>query len=132
MPVLGICRGLQLMVVAHGGSLIQHLPDVTTDLVHSNGPATYVDHVSSFAQGSLIASLLGNEPFVVNSAHHQAVSSPGDLRVTGWALDGTVESCEDTSAEFCIGVQWHPERPDRRVPDAPLMAGFVAAAARLR
>lgn len=128
MPVLGICRGVQLMAVAHGGTLIQHLPAVTTQLVHSNGPGTYVDHTTSFLEGSLIASLFGTGPFVVNSAHHQAVDSPGDLRVTGWAQDGTVEVCEDTNAEFCIGVQWHPERPDRRNPDAPLLSAFVQAA----
>jgi len=132
MPVLGICRGVQLMAVAHGGSLIQHLPAVTTELVHSNGPGTYVDHRAQFLEGSLIASLLGTEPFVVNSAHHQAVDSPGDLSITGWAQDGTVEVCEDTAAEFCIGVQWHPERPDRREPDAPLLRAFVEAAAKYR
>ncbi|MDO9485129.1 MAG: gamma-glutamyl-gamma-aminobutyrate hydrolase family protein [Actinomycetota bacterium] len=128
MPVLGICRGVQLMAVAHGGSLIQHLPAVTSEVVHSTGPENYVDHLARFLEGSLIASLLGTEPFVVNSAHHQAVDSPGDLRITGWAQDGTVEVCEDTAAEFCIGVQWHPERPDRRKPDAPLLRAFVQAA----
>ena len=128
MPVLGICRGVQLMAVAHGGSLIQHLPDVVSELVHSNGPGTYVDHASQFLEGSRIAELLGSEPFVVNSSHHQAVHSPGDLRITGWAQDGTVEVCEDSSAAFCIGVQWHPERPDRRGPDAPLLRAFVMAA----
>lgn len=132
MPVLGICRGVQLMAVAHGGALIQHLPDVATELVHSNGPGTYVDHTASFIEGSLIATLLGTGPFVVNSAHHQAVASPGDLRVTGWAADGTVEVCEDVAAEFCVGVQWHPERPDRREPDAPLLRAFVDAARKYR
>ncbi len=132
MPVLGVCRGLQLMAVSHGGSLIQHLPAVTTELVHSAGPDTYVDHGASFAEGSQIAELLGAGEFIVNSAHHQAVAEPGDLRVTGWAQDGTIEVCEDPSAQFCIGVQWHPEQPDRRVPDAPLLLAFVAAAAEYR
>ena len=74
--------------------------------------------------------MYGTEPVVVNSSHHQAVDSPGDLTITGWAPDGTIETCEDPSADFCLGVQWHPEHPDRRAADLPLVEAFVAAAAR--
>jgi len=130
MPVLGICRGLQVMAVAHGGSLIQHLPDVPDARVHREHPGTFVDHAASFVEGSLAASLLGTGPVAVNSSHHQAVASPGDLTISGWADDGTIEACEDPSADFCLGVQWHPEHPDRRAPDLPLVSAFVAAAAR--
>ena len=68
----------------------------------------------------------------VNSSHHQAVDSPGDLAVTGRAEDGTIETCEDPEADFCLGVQWHPEHPDRRATDVPMVAAFVAAAERFR
>ena len=129
MPVLGICRGLQVMAVAHGGSLVQNLPDLATSTVHRERPGTFVDHTATFTPGSLAARLLGDGPVVVNSSHHQSVASAGDLVVSGYAADGTVETCEDPTADFCIGVQWHPEHPDRRSADLPLLTAFVAAAA---
>ena len=132
MPVLGICRGLQVMAVAHGGSLIQNLPDVAGTIVHRERPGTFVEHDAVFAAGSLAARVYGTEPVVVNSSHHQAVDSAGDLLVSGRAADGTVEVCEDPSTAFCLGVQWHPEHPDRRDADLPLVQAFVAAAARYR
>lgn len=130
MPVLGICRGMQVMAVAHGGALVQDLPELATGLVHRERPGEFVDHTATFTPGSLAAESFGTGPFVVNSSHHQAVSSAGDLVVTGWAADGSVEAIEDPRADFCLGVQWHPEHPDRRVPDAPLLEAFVAAARR--
>lgn len=132
MPVLGICRGMQVMVVAHGGTLIQNVPDLETDTVHRDRPGTFVDHRATFAADSLAGSLLGSGPTVVNSSHHQSVESPGSLAISGWADDGTVEACEDPSADFCIGVQWHPEHPDRSVADGPLVVAFVEAASRFR
>ena len=131
MPVLGICRGLQVMAVAHGGSLIQNLPDVPDTIVHRERPGTFVEHSATFAAGSRVADIYGSEA-VVNSSHHQAVDSAGDLTVSGRAADGTVEVCEDPSVDFCVGVQWHPEHPDRRTADLPLVQAFVAAAARYR
>ena len=130
MPVLGICRGMQLMAVAHGGTLVQHVPDLEGDTVHREVPGTFVDHNATFAEGTLAGRLFGDGPVVVNSSHHQSVESAGDLTVSGWADDGTVESCEDPTADFCIGVQWHPEHPDRVTADEPLVAAFVAAAQR--
>lgn len=132
MPVLGICRGLQVMAIAHGGSLIQHLPDVPDSIVHRERPGAFVEHEARFVEGSLGATIFGTEPIVVNSSHHQAVESSGDLVVSGWAPDGTIEACEDPSADFCLGVQWHPEHPDRRDIDLPLVRAFVAAASRFR
>lgn len=132
MPVLGICRGLQVMAVAHGGSLIQNLPDVAGTIVHRERPGAFVDHAARFAEGSLAAAVYGTDEVTVNSSHHQAVDSAGDLTVTGWAADGTIEVCEDPSADFCLGVQWHPEHPDRRTADLPLVRAFVAAADRYR
>jgi len=126
IPVLGLCRGLQIMAVAHGGSLHQNLPDIS-ELVHRERPGEFVDHDATFEPGSLIARTLGVTSAVVNSSHHQAVADAGDLVITGRAPDGTVEVCEDPSAPFVVGVQWHPEHPDRSVTDAPLLQAFVAA-----
>lgn len=129
MPVLGICRGLQVMAVAHGGALHQNLPDVDGTCVHRERPAEFVDHEATFVAGTLGGEIFGVTPIVVNSSHHQAVSDPGSLTVCGWAQDGTVEACEDPNAAFCLGVQWHPEHPDRREVDRPLLTRFVQAAA---
>lgn len=129
LPVLGVCRGLQVMAVAHGGSLHQHLPDLG-GTVHRERPGAFVDHAATFAPGSVLAGLYGTDPVVVNSSHHQAVSDAGDLQVAGWADDGTIEACEDPSADFCVGVQWHPEAPDRRTADLPLARALVVAAER--
>jgi putative glutamine amidotransferase len=77
----------------------------------------------------LIADLVGSTEVTVNSSHHQAVNSPGDLTVTGYAEDGTVEVCEDPSAEFVLGVQWHPEASsDERISEN-LLTAFVKACA---
>ena len=127
MPVLGICRGLQVMAVAHGGSLHQNLPDVSS-LVHRERPGQFVDHAATFTEGSIIAEALGATDVIVNSSHHQAVKDPGDLIVTGTAPDGTIEVCEDPAMPFCIGVQWHPEHPDRRIADLGLISRFLDAA----
>jgi putative glutamine amidotransferase len=132
LPVLGICRGLQVMAIAHGGTLIQNLPDVDGTIVHRERPGAFVEHGATFTTGSLAASIFGTGPVTVNSSHHQAVDSPGDLAVTGRAPDGTIETCEDPAADFCLGVQWHPEHPDRRAVDLPMVSALVAAAIRYR
>lgn len=125
LPVLGVCRGLQIMAVASGGTLHQHLPDLVGDGRHRPGPGRFVDHGASFAAGSLVARVLGTTSMTVNSSHHQAVADPGTLTVTGWADDGTIEACEDPSDRFVLGVQWHPEYTD----DSRLLAALAAVAA---
>lgn len=127
MPVLGICRGLQIMAVAHGGSLHQDMPEVS-ELVHRERPGQFVDHLARAHEGTLAARLYGTADFTVNSSHHQGIKDPGTLTVSGLAADGTIEVCEDPSSPFCIGVQWHPEHPDRREPDRPLISAFHEAA----
>lgn len=129
MPVLGICRGLQIMAVAHGGTLHQNLPDHTGLSIHRERPGEFVDHGAVFVEGTLGATVFGPEPLVVNSSHHQAVADPGSLLVCAWADDGTIEACEDPSGDFVLGVQWHPEHPDRREQDRPLLRAFVEASA---
>ena len=129
IPVFGICRGLQIMAVAHGGSLHQHLPDVVGNTLHRDAPGTFNDHGATFTPGSLIADLVGATEVTVNSSHHQAVDSPGDLIITGYAEDGTVEVCEDPSAEFVLGVQWHPEFSDDEKVSENLFRAFVKVCA---
>jgi len=129
LPVFGICRGLQIMAVAHGGSLHQHLPDLVGNTLHRDAPGTFNNHGASFTPGSLIADLVGATEVTVNSSHHQAVDSPGDLTVTGYAEDGTIEVCEDPSAEFVLGVQWHPEFSNDETISENLFQAFVKACA---
>jgi putative glutamine amidotransferase len=124
LPFLGVCRGLQIMAVAHGGTLIQHLPEVEGTAVHREAPGTYTDHVATFADGTLVARILGAGAARVNSSHHQCVDDPGDLTVTGRAADGTIEVCENHAVAFSLGVQWHPEV----LTDPRLFDALVAAA----
>lgn len=127
MPYLGVCRGLQIMAVAHGGALHQNLPDIS-ELVHRVKPGQFNDHEATFTEGSLIARVMGTTSTTVNSSHHQGVKDAGDLTVTGLAPDGTIEVCEDPRGTYVVGVQWHPEHPDRRVADRGLIDSFIDAA----
>lgn len=126
LPFLGICRGAQIMAVAHEGSLHQHLPDIT-DQEHKRPPLVFVDHAATLQSGSRIAEIFGVEDITVNSFHHQSIKDSGDLEVTGWAPDETVEVVEAPQARFALGVQWHPEHPDRRMVDRPLIDAFLEA-----
>lgn len=125
LPVLGVCRGMQLLAVAHGGALHQHLPDVVGHDRHRPAPGRYGAHPVRFAPDSLAGSVLAGVDRV-NSYHHQAVADPGDLAVTGWADDGVVEALEDPRRRFLLGVQWHPEND----PDPRPVAALVRAARR--
>jgi putative glutamine amidotransferase len=127
LPVFGICRGLQIMAVAHGGSLHQHLPDLVGNTLHRDAPGTFNNHGATFTPGSLIAELVGATEVTVNSSHHQAVDSPGDLTITGYAEDGTVEVCEDPTSDFVLGVQWHPEFSNDEIVSENLFRAFVKA-----
>lgn len=122
-PLLGVCRGLQIMAVAEGGRLAQHLPDVT-ELSHRVRLGAFTEHSATFRPGSLAHRLLGDQ-MVVNSSHHQAVADPGRLKVTGRAADDTIEACEAPGAGFALGVQWHPEHGG----DVRLFQALVDAAA---
>jgi putative glutamine amidotransferase len=123
LPVLGVCRGMELLAVAYGGALHQHLPDVLAgDPGHQPSPGVYGSHPARFIPGSRAAAIFG-ERTEVNSYHHQAVADPGKLTVTGWA-DDVVEAVEDPSRRFVFGVQWHPEA----MADVRPFAALVAAA----
>lgn len=132
LPVLGICRGMQLMAVAYGGRLHQHLPDVLGHSGHRPmGGPKFGEHPVRLAAGSLCHKILGDE-VVVNSFHHQGVADPGRLVAAGWcAGDDLVEAVEDPNRRFTIGVQWHPEdSTDFRVFEALVEAAAAARAGR--
>ncbi len=126
MPILGVCRGLQVMAVGMGGALVQHLPEAT-ELVHQEKPGYFVHHRATILPGTQIAGIVGAGEHIVNSSHHQAIADPGSLVVTGHAEDGIIEACEDPSRTFCLGVQWHPESADQAT--GPLLFGALVRAA---
>ena len=109
MPVLAVCRGSQLLNVARGGDLVQHLPDVVGDEKHKHTPGTFADHDVALEEGTRLKSLLGDRA-PVKSHHHQGFGRLGDgLRVAAHAEDGTIEAVEDPGRRFALGVLWHPE-----------------------
>ena len=109
MPVLAVCRGSQVLNVARGGDLVQHLPEVVGDEKHKHTPGAFADHDISLEEGTRLASLLG-ERAPVKSHHHQGFGRVGDgLRVAAHAEDGTIEAVEDPGRRFALGVLWHPE-----------------------
>jgi len=107
-PVLGICRGSQVMAVAAGGQLIQHLPDRLGHDGHSPSPGVYGEHDVAIGAGSRLHSILGASSRI-SSYHHQGLDEAPGYVATAWAPDGTVEAIEDPDLPFCIGVLWHPE-----------------------
>jgi putative glutamine amidotransferase len=131
LPVLAICRGLQVLNVALGGTLIQDIPSEPAPLLPHDaaGPPTTLAHTVAVAPGSCLAALVGpDDTRAVNSRHHQAVRALGEgLVVTATSPDGVVEAAELPSARFCVGVQWHPENFHGTGEFSGLFEGFVAA-----
>ena len=124
MPFLGVCRGMQMMSVMHGGRLYQHLVTTPGHEGHGGFDGVETRHGVSAAEGSLLASLMGTS-IDANSTHHQGVADAGELTVTGVAdHDGLIEAVERSDKRFCLGVQWHPERAGHEV----LYSGLVEAA----
>ena len=111
LPLLGICRGFQLMNIGAGGNLEQHLPDVVGHERHRTTPGQFDEHEVELVAGSRIAEICGTERIVVNSHHHQGLDRIGDgLEVTGAAIpDHIAEAIEVPGKTFALGVQWHPE-----------------------
>jgi len=127
LPVLGICRGLQIINVARGGRLHQHLPAVVGHDGHAPVPGAFGTHPVRVTPGSRLAGILGRDDADVPTHHHQAVDRLGDgLTATAWASDGTIEAFELDAGEspFVLAVQWHPEAGD----DPSLFQALVAAA----
>jgi putative glutamine amidotransferase len=128
MPVLAICRGSQVLNVARGGDLVQHLPDVVGDERHKHAPGTFADHDITLEPGTKLANVLG-ERTPVKSHHHQGLGRVGKgLHVAAHADDGTIEAVEDPSHRFALGVLWHPEAGE----DKKLFIELVKEAAAYR
>ncbi len=116
MPVLAVCRGSQVLNVALGGDLVQHLPEVVGHEQHKHTPGVFADHDVDVEPGSRLGSLIG-ERAPVKSHHHQGFGRLGEgLHAVARAEDGTVEALEDPERRFALGVLWHPEAgEDRRL-----------------
>jgi putative glutamine amidotransferase len=127
LPVLGICRGMQVMAVAAGGDLVQHLPDVIGNESHSPAPGVYGTHEVTIRPGTRLASVLGDRVEVAHY-HHQGVGRHPGLDPTAYSTDGLLEAFEDPAAPFRLGVQWHPEQGQ----DPRLFEALVEAAQRPR
>ncbi len=130
LPTLGICRGMQLINVARGGSLVQHLPAALHHDEHAPTLGAYGSHPVSVDPGSRLAAVLGRTAVPgVPTYHHQGLDAVGTgLVASAWATDGTVEAVEDPTLPFCVAVQWHPEEGD----DDALFHALVAAARQSR
>ena len=130
LPLLGVCRGMQVMAVAAGATLEQHLPDVVGHDAHSPTPGEYATHPVTVVPGTRLAAVLGEVPSDVATYHHQAVrpeSLAGSAYVpAAWHEDGTLEAMEDPAGRFRVGVQWHDEEGG----GGTVIDAFVAAARR--
>jgi putative glutamine amidotransferase len=108
VPLLGVCRGMQVLNLALGGGIDQHLAD--RDEIHRAAPGAFVEHPIEPEEGSRLAAALGTAPVVVRSHHHQGISPlAARLRPVAHAPDGIVEAVEADDRYFCLGVLWHPE-----------------------
>ena len=133
VPVLAVCRGLQVVNVALGGTLSQHVPEVVGETIRHrvmDEPGTVHGHEVRVDAGSFLERVVGSEPFETTSRHHQAADTvaPG-LRCTARTADGVIEALEAPDAEFFLAVQWHPELMAGGATSTRLFGAFVAAAA---
>ncbi len=130
-PFFGICRGIQVVNVALGGSLYEHLPDQLPGNVHTENhdkPRDYLAHSVSIVEGSRISHIISNPRAMVNSLHHQGVRQlAADLTVNATAPDGLVEACEVDGHPFALAVQWHPEELLEHANMRKLFLAFIEA-----
>jgi putative glutamine amidotransferase len=112
LPTLAVCRGFQLLNVARGGDLVQHIPDELGHEEHKQVPGVFSEHPVEVKAGTRLGDVVGGTS-TVTSHHHQAPGRVGaGLVESAWAADGTLEAVEDPSRRFALGVQWHPEAGD--------------------
>ena len=124
LPILAVCRGMEVMNVALGGDIVQHLPDVVGHEDHKHTPGVFGDHEVDLEPRSRLGTILG-ERAPVKSHHHQGVGRLGEgLVESAWAEDGTIEGIENPSRPFALGVLWHPEQGE----DFALFQALVEAA----
>ena len=134
IPMLGICRGIQVLAAALGGKVWQdiYVQGEGAKLKHSQDmPREYASHSVSIQEGSLLHGIFGSDTLAVNSFHHQAVSEAGPhLRVSATSPDGIIEAVESNEHKALLGVQWHPESLSDRYPDHQrLFDAFIHACA---
>jgi putative glutamine amidotransferase len=134
LPFFGICNGMQLINVLHGGKVIQHIPDeknlMDHEQSHSEGFRDYARgyHEVEIEKNSQLFSIIGQEKIKTNSSHHQAAKNAGEgLKIAARATDGVIEAVEKTNHPFCIGVQWHPEF-EASEADRKIFESFIEAA----
>ena len=133
LPVLAVCRGMQLLNVAHGGSLVQHLPEVVGHDEHNPTPGVFSTHLVRIEPKCRLATLLGWDARDVPTHHHQGIDRLAEgLSAVGWAEDGTIEAIEDPTRPFVIGVQWHPEADDNPAVFVALVGAATRVLARRR
>ena len=128
LPLLAVCRGSQVLNVALGGDLVQHLPELVGHNRHLHTPGEFADHDVRLEPGTRVGGILGDRA-PVKSHHHQAFGRlGGGLRGAAWADDGTLEAIEDPARRFAVGVLWHPEEGE----DFALFQALVDEAGRYR
>ena len=128
MPVLAVCRGMEILNVARGGDLVQHLPDVVGHEDHRHTPGVFADHDVTVEAESRLRAVVGDRA-PVKSHHHQGIGRVGSgLVEVAWAEDGTIEGLEDPERRFALGVLWHPEQGE----DFALFQTLVDEARRYR
>ncbi len=128
LPVLAICRGMQMLNILHGGNLHQHLPELVGHEGHRQTAGVFSEHSVRVKEGSKTAAIVGDETSV-KSSHHQGLERIGEgLDVVAWAEDGSIEAIEDRRHGFALGVLWHPEEGE----DKRLFEALVAEARRYR
>jgi putative glutamine amidotransferase len=125
LPIFAVCRGMQLLNVALGGTLIQHLPDTLGHDEHLPTPGIFGSQTVKTLDDSLVARIVGAE-IAVHCHHHQAIDELGNgLRATAWSANGVIEAVENDDETYLLGVQWHPEED---MADTRLFAALVDAA----
>lgn len=134
LPVLGICRGLQALMVFTGGTLIQDIPSQVEGAIQhrQRAPGYHGMHEINITEGSLLAEIVGDTRLMTNSFHHQAVAEvPQGFNAIAWTCDGVIEAIAGTDTPFRLGVQFHPELMAGHHPQiAAIFRHFIAAANR--
>jgi putative glutamine amidotransferase len=130
LPILAICRGMQVLNISRGGTLNQHVPDLGDDIQHRQpGRASEPTHGVTVAPGTRLARIVGGERIDVNSFHHQAIDRLGaGLEAVAWADDGLIEAVEAPGDAFTLGVQWHAECLTELPEQAQLFTSLIDAA----